>query len=75
MKWVVHPDALKTYQTLYAPNIDLQLNPLLENSGKSHINMWDMIIDCLDTWLEGQTTLEQCVSKLDTIHISFRREQ
>ena len=75
MKWVVHPDALKTYQTLYAPNIDLQLNPLLENSGKSHINMWDMIIDCLNTWLEGQTTLEQCVSKLDTIHISFRREQ
>ncbi len=37
--------------------------------------MWDMIIDCLDTWLDGQATVEQCVPKLDTIHINFRREQ
>jgi len=66
---------LQRYQQLYAPRINLQLTPLLENSGTSHVALWSMLADCLTPWLDGQITLDQCMTNLNALYSRNIHEQ
>lgn len=75
LRWAIHPAALQRYQKLYAPNINLQLTPLLEDGSTSHAALWSRLADCLAPWLDGQSDLSQCLASLNALYSGYIREQ
>ena len=75
LRWAIHPAALQRYQQLYAPNINLQLTPLLEDGSTSHAALWSRLADCLAPWLDGQSDLSQCLASLNALYSGYIREQ
>ncbi|MEG0270153.1 MAG: hypothetical protein RR821_07850 [Clostridia bacterium] len=72
--WIVHPIALETYQTQYAPRISLQLTPLLERENKSHVGLWQTLNDILEKYIQRQINIEQFSKQMDQVLNQYRME-
>lgn len=65
--WAYYAPALEAYRANVVPNLFTQTTRLLEGSDQTHAPVWDELTKAVQQYLEGFTSLDQCVQRLGQI--------
>ena len=65
--WMYYEPALTAYRETVVPNLFTAPCRLLELAQQTHASVWDELAKAVQQYLEGLTSLEQCVQRLGQI--------
>ena len=65
--WEVSAPALAVYRTDIAPQIDLMLSPLLVNQSSNDSSAFNGMMEAIQAYVQGKTTLDACVEELNSL--------
>ena len=73
--WNIYGPALESYRAYVMPNLFIQTSRLLEGSEQTHAPVWDELVKTVQQYMEGFTSLDQCVQRLSQIARALALEE